>query len=319
MNIRWHNKGQAAFSLMEMMLAASIFVLILIFLVSISDSVSKSWERGEHQVEVSQNGRAILNTLESDLANLQSSRVMQICQNPSIDSLLAPKVLPPNSTSLFFWRSSNDAQSGLAQVGWYVAETPGATDPSERCGLYRFYRPLSQSDAQTQLAPPGAFDLARQIFSLTAPQIDAPIFNDRSSVMFNGTLGFWISCLDRNGNPIPDLGASDTAAQPLRFNSSARFQMASRGTAFEDGATTQYTDSGARTLAADSPPDSIRVILLLTDERTLQRYRTISPVPASTLPADSAAIANYSESLARDHIQTRVFSTVIKLMNSHEN
>jgi hypothetical protein len=166
---------------------------------------------------------------------------------------------------------------------------------------------------------PGTTDLTRNIFWLTPPAITQPEFATNSSVVFSGALGFWAACLDRNGNPIPDLASSDSSAAPLRFNSGARFQMSSRGTTLSGTNTSLYTDSASQTLAANALPDAIRIVLLLTDERTLKRHPIVDSVPSNTLPADTEAIALYSEELAKKGIPNRVFSTTIKLMNSYDN
>lgn len=307
------------FTLIELLVALAIFAIMLIFLLSLSDSVRKGWERGEHVVEVSQNGRAILNLLERDLSQAVVSRAMQFAQNPDLTSLLPTgETQIANSTSLFFWLTSNQAASGLAQAGWFLAQSPSATQPTDRFRLYRFHRPLTAS--QSQLSPPGAFNLAQRIYWLLPPALDQSTFATNSSVVFSGALGFWAACLDRNGNPLPDLAATDSAAAPLRFNSGARFQMSSLGTTLSGGTnTSQYTDVASGTLAANALPDSVRVVLLLTDERTLKRHANIAPAPADTLPANSQAIAAYAEALAQQGIPTRIFSTTIKLMNSHEN
>jgi type II secretory pathway component PulJ len=307
----------AGFTVVELLLATSIFALILVFLLSLSDSVRKGWERGEHTVEVSQNGRAILNLLERDLSQAVVSKTMQFAQNPEISSLLpSGEEQLANSTSLFFWMNSKGAPSGRAQVGWYVAQSPTASQPSERFRLYRFYRDLKTDEANLT---PGPTDLTRTIFWLTPPSITADIVASNSTVVFSGALGFWATCLDRNGNPIPDLASADPSASPLRFNSGARFQMASRGTTLTGTNTSMYTDIASKTLPADALPDSVRIVLLLTDERTLRRHASIDPIPSSTLPAETEAIAEYAEQLAKNGIPTRIFSTTIKLMNSYDN
>jgi hypothetical protein len=224
-----------------------------------------------------------------------------------------------NSTSLLFWVNSKDEQatSGLAQAGWYVAQNPSATTPSERFRLYRFHRALSPSEAK--LSPGTNSDLTQSIFWLLPPAIDQTQFSTNSSVVFSGALGFWAACLDRNGNTIPDLTTADPNADPLRFNSGARFQMSSRGTALSGTNTSLYTDAVSKTLEANALPDSIRIVLLLTDERTLKRHATIDAIPEATLPADTEAIARYSEELAKKGIPNRVFTTTIKLMNRYDN
>jgi type II secretory pathway component PulJ len=318
-NGRLRRLWPAGFTVVELLLAASIFALMLIFLLSLSDSVRKGWERGEHSVEVSQNGRAILNLLERDLSQAVVSRTMQFAQNPNITSLLpSGEAQVANSTSLFFWtRSRNDtAESGLAQVGWYVAQKPAATDPSQRFLLCRFHRDLSATNAQLNT---GTLDLTRNISWLTSPAMNQATFSTNSAVVFSGALGFWAVCLDRNGNPIPNLAAADPDAAPLRFNSGARFLMSSRGTTLQGTNTTVYTDVAAKTLEANALPASIRIVLLLTDERTLKRHPSIDPIPADTLPAEMEAIARYSEDLAKKGVPNRIFSTTIKLMNSYDN
>lgn len=309
----------AGFTLIELLVASAIFSLMLVFLLSLSDSVRKSWERGEHSVEVSQNGRAILNLIERDLSQAVVSRTMQFCQNPDLAALLpADETQPTNSTSLLFWQASMEAPSGLGQVGWYLAWSLNAAEPSERFRLYRFRRALTTSESR--LSPPGTFDLTRGIFWLKSPSLNQNTFASNSTLVFSGTLGFWVSCLDRNGTPIPDLSSSDSSAAPLRFNSGARFQMSSPGTTLDGGtATVQYTDAVSQTLPANALPGSVRIVLLLTDERTLKRHAIIDPPPDATLPAESKAISEYAEELAKKGIPTRIFSTTVKLMNSYEN
>lgn len=313
---REYRISHRGFTLVELLVASCVFALMLVFILSVSDDVRHGWERGEHQVEVAQNGRAILNLMERDLTRARVSHVMQLAQNPNIASLLSGgETQLSNSSSLFWWAPYQDAASGLCEVGWYLAQNPAATDPQQRYRLYRLFRPLTL--AQSKLTP-GTYDLTRGIYWLSSSGIDQATFNDRSSVVFSGALGFWVSCLDRNGNAIPDLATKDILASPMRFNSGARFQMAAKGGTFEDGSTTQYTDSNTQTLAAELLPDSVKIVLLLTDERTLKRHPVIPPIPANTLPADTDAIARYALDLAKAGIPTRIFSTTIKLMNGYE-
>lgn len=317
MKFRMAQRISAGFTVVELLVASVVFALMMVFLVTVSESVRKSWERGEHSVEVSQNGRAILNLLERDLAQTTVSRTMQFAQDPNISAFLpAGEAQATHSTSLFFWMHSKDSESGLAQAGWYVAQAPGATNAAERFKLYRFHRPLTLANTQLSV---GATDLTQNVFWMMSPQMTQPLFAANSTVVFSGALGFWAACLDRNGNPLPNLATADPQAAPLRFNSGARFQMSSRGTTVSGTLTAIYTDVSSQTLAANALPDSLRIVLLLTDERTLKRHATIAPIPANTLPADTEAIASYSEALAKDGIPNRVFSTTIKLMNSHDN
>src|SRR5262249_19014449 len=156
--------------------------------------------------------------------------------------------------------------------------------------------------AQTFLPTDSGFNYQQNVGWLSL--LSNKVFETNSTVVSNGALGFWVQCLDANGNPIPQLSKSDTRAKPLSFNSSAHFQVAPPGTKFEDGTTFHYT---ASTEMAQSLPNSVRVVFLLTDEQTIRRFaERIPPIPANTLPLDLDNINRYSSSLAAQGIQTRI-------------
>lgn len=58
-----------AFSLLELLVAASVTAVLVLILVSMADFVSRTWQRGESQIMASTNGRGALDLIGRELEN----------------------------------------------------------------------------------------------------------------------------------------------------------------------------------------------------------------------------------------------------------
>lgn len=300
-----------AFTLVEVLVAMSTFLIMLGFMGSILNSVYRGWDTARRETEIAQNARAILSLIERDAAPAIVSNLMQFAVNPDISTKLQGESQVSGSDAIFFYGST--AGTGTSEIGWYLTE-PSPNVPGKRYDLKRFRRtsPIGQAPANT----------ATSIYWLqTSPQSPLYLAPD-SRVVSERVLGFWVECLDRNGRNVPVLSVADPAATPLRYNSAARFQMAPRGQQFDDGTTFHYT--GSSTVQAHSLPGAVRITLLVTDEASLLRKAgEITPPPVGTTaglnvppPPVEQEVFAYKASLHGRGVHADSYITTIQLSNA---
>ena len=318
------------FTLVELMVSFAIFIVILGSILSIMDGVRKAWERGEYQVDVCQNGRAILGLFQQDLrpaivSDLEArGAYMQFTQDAPNNGI-AGEASVKNSNSLYWWTPSQTPGTEFYENGWFLnTGTAANTSATDTFRLRRFNFAMTHNASIFTSVPATKYYQAnRWLGAVVTGTLSA-----KSTVVSNGTIGLWIQCLDPNGNPIPPLKADtlyNNVGSPsiLTFDSSAYFQMAPRGSCFGDPAaspqtTFQYT-APVITDMANALPDSVRVVIMLTDEATMKRSRDVivnNPFPTSMPPMDLDAINQYANDLSNKKVQTRIFSTTIKLPNA---
>lgn len=322
-----------AFTLVELLIATTILSLLVVFTASLLSAVSNTWVSSEQQVETFQGGRAILNLIAQDLSQAVISDRLQFIQtaDPSSLARLLPSgtVQVANSDSLF-WQGivASDSFGNINEIGYYLTQR---TDSSgiEHFELKRFFVP-PQNPYLPSGSPPAQnpayhlFDPFAVIYNTSSSGIMPPWlnlsgtnldpshlrtdFDYSSSIVSDGVLGLWIRCIDRNGGFIPWLSTADSAASPIRFNSTAHFQPAVPGQSFA------YTDP-ASTAQANCLPSAVEVTILILDSRTLQRKPSIPPIRAFNSPDEiPGSITALGQDLATDNIRSfRTFSTRVEL------
>lgn len=305
------------FTILEMLVAMSIFILLLVVFTGITNMVYKGWETAKRQTEISQNARAILTLIEQDLTPALISKEMQFGQNPPLSGKLpSGQNIVTNGDSLFWYApttaSPQPGYLSTAQFGWYLSTQ---SDPQGQGSLYninRLCRRISITDPAFVL--PGTADTPNRVYwfnGLYTATGEASLAQN-ARVVSNTVLGFWVECLDKNGNVIPP--RSYNAGVP-RFNSAERFQSAPAGQTFEGNKTFQYT--GASTLQANQLPSAVRISIMITDERTLKRKPSIPALPVITDVTEIASqIEQYREDLINDGIFASIFTTTVKLANA---
>lgn len=125
------------FSVLELLVAAAVFSLLLVLLVSATSHINNAWQQSEAQKIRRQNARAIFTTLSRDLQSA-APRLPGQSANPVPFQQLAG-FGDPASQGLFWGLSlpGNRSGSDLSTVGYFVG-----ADHS----LYRCYTNAAESD-----------------------------------------------------------------------------------------------------------------------------------------------------------------------------
>lgn len=331
--------GASAFTLIELLIAISILSLLVVVLSSLLGGVSRAWTAGEQQVQAFQDGRAALDLISRELAQAVISPRLQFVHNPGkLDPLLTGGVAQVANTDSLFWQAprASDSAGNLFETGYYLTydATTWRNRPEVAYQLKRF------SVAPEPLNPPNhlykIFDAAPsynqngilpawidlRTSTLASPKTD---FEAESSTIMSGVVALWFRCFDANGDLIPWLSHVDNSTDPIRFNSTARFQPAVPA----ESSSFRYT-SATSTSPAHRLPSTVEVTLVALDWKTLQRRPKIPQTP-TTVPSGYQdvdpngfgpedipnAIAWFNNELAANHVSTaRTFSTRVTLRNS---
>lgn len=334
-----HHSKSAGFTLTELLIAMTILAVLVLLLASFLSNVSRAWVSGEQQVETFQDGRAILDLISRDLSQAVVSPRLQFIQNPgSLNSLLTSPTTQVNNSEGLFWQSvcSGDSLGNLCEVGYYLTHRTDSKGV-EHFELCRFLVPPSDpTQPITAPAPNPSYHIydspSPAYYNTSATTIMPPWINLNgktldptrtdfeyySSVVSDGVVGFWIRCLDSNGDPIPWLSSpltpnGDTTAAPIIYNSKAYFQSSVPG----QPGSFKYTKTG-NYAQGDQLPAAVELTIIMVDSRTLERKPTIPPIPSATDPSQiPIAISQMNQDLVTKKIQAaRTFSTRVVLRNS---
>ena len=177
---------KAAFTLIELMVAAAITTLLLLGMTGIFDQAMKAWRLSSRRADAEREVRATLNTIQRDVRSLWSDTnvpVYRLTQKPAIP-YVGPSKDPEYSQSValfFLTRLSTNQQpdpandrGDLCGVGYYVAWDDSANNGK---GAYHLYRYLQGSSRQTQnlrafLQDPRVVTDRDGLFPSTAPRTD---------------------------------------------------------------------------------------------------------------------------------------------------
>jgi prepilin-type N-terminal cleavage/methylation domain-containing protein len=314
---RVSEKQRAGFTLVELMVSVSIFAILMLIITGLINVVYRAWDGSKRQAENSQDVRAVLALLEQDLAPAVVSDLMQFGQNPPSLSSIMPSGTThvERSDSLFWWGPvTGTSQTGifnLSEFGWYLTKADSPDGKGTVYNLNRYNRRFKLDE--TALTLPGSYKTADGMYWFEEiPGSGNNSLKECSRVVASTVVGFWVECLDRNGEPIPPRSVSNSV---LRYNSGERFQMAPAGQEFDNGKSFQYTASS--TLQAHALPSSVRVSVMLADELTLKRTPDMPDLPQyESNKTVKEMIDQYRQELADKKIQVSVFTTTVKLINA---
>jgi len=293
-----------AFTLLELLTAMAVVALLVTGLMMVADRTGSVWVRGENQIETRRNARASLHLISRDLRNAvlpvagvpaAGASNLRFVLNPA-DSGLPPEILNPDA---LFWQATtaSDATRGeIATVGYFVRLTSEAGAPKLK--LCRFFvNPSAQDDYRIYQAGTG-FDWLSPAILDAYTSASADTAEKFRGLLAEDVLGFWVRCLDPDGEPITQTAALDPYPGN-RYDSNL-------GYAYRDG-----------TIAVSPPalPAAVEITLVILDSRSAARLSAADVARFRTEePADAAAlIATLPEPL---RASARVVSTKILLPRS---
>ncbi|HSI82873.1 MAG: type II secretion system protein J [Candidatus Methylacidiphilales bacterium] len=333
-------RSARAFSLVEMIVAMSVFAILMVFLAYVVNGAQKAWLMGDQKVEIYQSGRAALELFSRELSGAVVSDKIQFVQTPD----LAAKVtdLATNAPSLFWMAPGKSTDKGnLSEIGYYLTRNAA----KKTYQLNRFYVSGDNADGyylgldnyslQTT-ANKRIWSFANEARWITT--LNALAFNPTStkkvvSVVADGVVAMWIRCLDPAGNPIPWLSQAPApySSGTIQFSSGACFQMTTADAPFSDAAATfsneektfQYTSGPANpsttpaTAVANRLPASVEITLIVVDSYTLRRNVTIPAMPTLVSAKEvTGQIKQFQTDLVKAGISTaRTFTVRVKLVN----
>jgi len=325
------------FTLLEMLVAVTVAMIFMGFLVFMVDGVQKAWIQGDQKVETYQGGRAALELFAREVSIAVVSGQMQFVQSPALSGKVSN--LAENSPSLFWMAPGQSTSKGnLCEIGYFITRNAS----SGTYQLHRFYlRPDNANglylgadnyDLQSTASKrPWSFaNEALWITKLNAKAFDLADPMNAVSVLADGVVAMWIRCLDKAGNPIPWLSAiPGYSSGTIQFSSGASFQMTTADAPFDDAGddysnaqkTFQYTAgptvSATQTAAANRLPAYVEITLVMVDSRTLQRKPAVPAMPLPTNAADiPSQIQEFQESLVNAGIRSaRTFTKRVKTLN----
>lgn len=269
-------RGFAAFTLVELLTAMTVLGLIVLLVAQVAAGARRAWVGGERRTEVYQNGRAILELVARELRQAVISPRLQFIQDPELDASASRL----KASSSVFWQANLGA--GLCEVGYYLNtqhELKRFFVPPDDAANYRIFDPLCAPKNSSPSPSAAALWVTRSVVA-SKPNLSATVSG--------GVLGFWVRCLDVNGDPVPYPGGD---AGEIKYNSADRFQPAVPGVRTPDPSDAMHNPSsfrytGPTTSIAHRLPDAVELFVLTADQPTYARVR-------SHLPRDqSLAIGN---------------------------
>ena len=132
--------GRAAFTLIELMVAAAITSLLLLGMTGVFDQAMKAWRLSSRRADAEREVRAALTLIQQDFGGLLLTNNLPILRitNSSDLSLIGPSLTPvlDGSVAVFFLTTRGGPTTDLAGVGYYV----GYDTSTKTYNLYRYFR-----------------------------------------------------------------------------------------------------------------------------------------------------------------------------------
>jgi type II secretory pathway pseudopilin PulG len=313
---RSHRRAKA-FTLIEMIVSMAIMILVVLLFASVFRSVNSAWVQGEQQVEIFQNGRAILELITRELSQALISPNLQLIDSPVITTVCANQA----PCSSLFWQAPliSSTTGNVCEVGYYLTrQNPTGTS----VGLYQLERFFIAPNAST--TTPYLTTYPYLITSQTPSSTGATWltglqqadFAAASSVVSDGVLAFWVRCIDQNGYPIPWMTST------VKFNSAGFFQPAQPNTVPAANVVGMFPPwtSSTSTSPANRLPAAVEITIVTVDSKTLAK-KPVIPSLASYQPVNENDIQNqvnlFNAALLADNVKTaRTFISRIDLVNA---
>jgi len=264
------------FSLVELLVSAAIFTLLLLVLQQILAGSSSAWKLGEARKERMQNARAITDFIALDLES--ALLPLNRSDTGNLQFIVNPDGIPAafKNRDAFFWQAPRATDTVLGEVALlgYFVKWDTANPANPRALLCRFFANYGEREASAITANPNF-----RLYSQPSDWLDASVLQavapaDAASgyrgLFAENVLGLWVATLDSAGAPVTASG------QP--FDSR-----------------TGYEDSLLGTLPACALPSAVEVSVALLDARSAAR---ITPALQSALITHAAAAADAPEFVA---------------------
>jgi len=273
------------FTLVEVMVAISIFTLLVIVLAYASGGISKLWVSTRESSTRQQSERAILDFLARDLEGAllpivrSDANGLQLIRNPQTVSATY------RSGDTLFWQApiATDVTQGDIAIAGYFVKWAGTK--ATLCRL--LVNPTETTNYRIQTSP--ANWINDTILASAAPADKASGY---LGLMAENVVGFWAQPLDAHGNVI---------TTPANFDSRSG-----------------YTDSTGKTFPMGHLPPSVKVSIVLIDNQRASRLAvSLQALATSSLDADDFLKKVKSDpSLANVFPGLRAYTTSVALINS---
>jgi type II secretory pathway pseudopilin PulG len=343
--MRTHTRAaRHAFTLVEVLVSASLIAYLMIILFSTTDAASRAWRDGHARTDAFQNGRTTLELLAREITPAVVDTRMQFVIGPGemLSRAGAPDVAPESPTAL--WMAPLGEEGDLRCVGYYL----------QRDTARKFYRlkrlivgPLGKDNRPTPYFPqvasaqdPDAPDRLidpRNVQNRTSPVNadwftrgwDADAFDEESqqndkaivSTVADGVIAFWVQPYDILGRTVPRVSeAADHPKSNLFFNSAAYFQMPTAIS--EEIPRTIYQAASPQTMKANRVPQAVEITIVTLDRESLQKANDV-PQQTNELDAYGALDVEASLKVLQEKLQTaripnsRTFTNRARLINGN--
>lgn len=206
---RFKDHKQVAFSLIELLVAVTIFAMLVVALSMISDQAMKIWSRNESNSDMRESARTAINLIGSELR--QAALPVYRADQTSLQLVVNP---PPSQVAAtfknhdaFFWQApiaTSRTKGDLAVVGYFVRKTSGNNGK-----LCRFF--INPDDAD--YAVHGGAWVSDALLESHAPADDA---NDLKGLFLENVPGMWVSAYDDTGAKLVDYDSRVQQKYPAR-------------------------------------------------------------------------------------------------------
>jgi prepilin-type N-terminal cleavage/methylation domain-containing protein len=320
----------AAFSLVEVLVAMAVLAIIMTMMASMTGSVTKAWSRSENRVETHQSARAALEIMAREMTPAVVDTRMQFAIFPG--SLLEEKGalhIAENSPAIA-WMSPLGERGDLRCVGYYLFRDPARKfyrlkriyiSPDNKDGYFpKLYNPENSRDPSMRTSPTQAEWLMRgwdkDAFDEEDPANDKAV----AAAAADGIAAFWVQPIDLLGNPIPWLSNSPNHPKSKLIYNSAAYFSAATTLPFDGGKSFLYLAKTPQVMKGNRVPSAVDLTVFTIDERILAKGFDI-PLQENIMAGDgsldvAASIDAYRDALAAANIRdARAFTTRVKLIN----
>ena len=284
---------QKGFTLIEVLLATSILVFMVVLLGTITSSVSQTWTTVNVQNQRRATGRALLQFMakEIKMARLPNpsgpgvsiEHIRLIANQTSPTALIPVECLNPHA---LYWQApveSDPSKGTIAEIGYFVHWSAAPA----KATLYRYF---------ANPAANATYSGTNWATKAVATDLNSPY---NTSWLADNVIALFVRCLDASGAPITKMGNSAGTNYPTcSFDSQ---------TGYTDP-TTGYIHPGPVL------PPAVEITIVVVDDNTAKRIAAPIPAPAyspATLSADIQTFVNGLNPTIKSGAE--VFSTTVFL------